>query len=55
MKNLFSFAVILVMFTACQAPKPPVEETAPVFEEPKSEAENNETNQSDSNKKETDT
>ncbi|MFT6027222.1 MAG: glycosidase [Bacteroidia bacterium] len=28
MKNLFSFAVTLVMFTACQAPKPPVEETA---------------------------
>ena len=34
---------------------PVVKETAPVVEEPKSAAENNETNQSDSDKKETDT
>ena len=34
---------------------PVVEETAPVVEEPKSEVENNETNRSDSDKKETDT
>lgn len=33
---------------------PVVEETAPVVDEPNSEVENNETNQSDSNKKETD-
>jgi large subunit ribosomal protein L17 len=33
---------------------PLVEETAPVVDEPNSEVENNETNQSDSNKKETD-